>query len=52
MCVVPQVKESQRSALMENSVFLTDRGLVQPPASSSVRVARLCPPRNASVSLY
>lgn len=37
---------------MENSVFLTDRGLVQPPASSSVRVARLCPPRNASVSLY
>lgn len=50
VCVVPQVKESQRSALMGNSVFLTDRGLVQPLASSSVRVARLCPPRNASVS--
>lgn len=41
MCAVPQVKASERSALMGNSVSLTERGLVQPPASSYVRVARL-----------
>lgn len=41
MCAVPQVKTSERSALMGNSVSLTERGLVQPPASSYFRVARL-----------
>lgn len=49
VCAVPQVKASERRALMGNSVSLTERGLVQPPASSYVRVVRLCPPRNASI---